>query len=179
MDEAFLKAVGARIREIREAKGMTQVQFAAAAKFEPSFAGRVERGKQNLTLVALGRSALALEVEISRIFDGIQADAAILESKPRANARPKVPRPRTRRKAVAATSPDEAAPAVQPLPKVTARPRRAAGAATAANAAMTDPTSSSTPAGRRAGRAPPAEDGADAAPPRRARGVRRAPQERG
>lgn len=71
-------AVGARIREIRERSGMTQQEFAAAAGMDRNFAGRLERGLQNLSLLSIGRASLALGVAPSEFFEGIRADRTLL-----------------------------------------------------------------------------------------------------
>ncbi|UAJ10623.1 helix-turn-helix domain-containing protein [Glacieibacterium megasporae] len=74
----FYSAVGARIRAIREAAGMTQEEFAAAASMNAAFAGRVERGLQNLSLLTIGRAAIALSVPPAELFRDVQADQSLL-----------------------------------------------------------------------------------------------------
>jgi len=92
MSGPFQNAVGTRVRVLRERSGLTQREFAAMAGFNPAFAGRVERGLQNLTLIALGRIAFTLGVSVATLFKGIEVGADILEVKPRRNARrPSVP----------------------------------------------------------------------------------------
>lgn len=88
MTITFQSAVGARIRALRERSGLSQRDFAAAAGMNAAFAGRVERGLQNLTLVAIARVALALKVPVEAIFAGIEPGRDVLEAKPRRNSRP-------------------------------------------------------------------------------------------
>jgi transcriptional regulator with XRE-family HTH domain len=53
---------------IREKKGYSQEEFAAAAQLGRSYAGRVERGEQNISMQNLIQIALTLEVEIGELF---------------------------------------------------------------------------------------------------------------
>ncbi len=69
---------------------MTQKEFAARANFNEAFASRVEQGRQNLTLTAIGRVALALGIPLTVIFEGIEPDEGDLDAALRRNARPRV-----------------------------------------------------------------------------------------
>lgn len=60
--------IGKRIRELRKKRGFSQEDFAAAAQLGRSYAGRVERGEQNISMQSLIQIALTLEVEIGEIF---------------------------------------------------------------------------------------------------------------
>ncbi len=60
--------IGKRIRELRKAKGFSQEDFAAAAELGRSYAGRVERGEQNISMQSLIQIALTLKVEVGEIF---------------------------------------------------------------------------------------------------------------
>lgn len=110
MASAFQLAVGARIRALREAAGLTQREFADAAALNPAFAGRVEWGLQNLTLNAIGRIAFALGVPVEALFAGIVPEREVLEVKPRSNARPAVgtgaPRPARSQRGEVASAPE-------------------------------------------------------------------------
>jgi transcriptional regulator with XRE-family HTH domain len=57
-----------RIRAIREKKGYSQEEFAAAAQLGRSYAGRVERGEQNISMQSLIQIALTLDVELGDLF---------------------------------------------------------------------------------------------------------------
>lgn len=87
MTTPLLTAIGARVRELREVAGLTQTEFADAAGLNPKYLSRMELGRQNVTAVSLGRVALGFGLTMSTLLDGIAVDAAILEPKPRANAR--------------------------------------------------------------------------------------------
>lgn len=60
--------IGKRIRAIREEKGYSQEEFAAAAQLGRSYAGRVERGEQNISMQSLIQIALTLGVEVGTLF---------------------------------------------------------------------------------------------------------------
>lgn len=60
--------IGKRIRAVREKKGYSQEEFAAAAELGRSYAGRVERGEQNISMQSLIQIALTLQVELSELL---------------------------------------------------------------------------------------------------------------
>ncbi len=60
--------IGKRIREWRKKRGYSQEDFAAAAQLGRSYAGRVERGEQNISMQSLIQIALTLKVEIGELF---------------------------------------------------------------------------------------------------------------
>lgn len=64
--------IGKRIRDIRKKRGLSQEDFAAAAQLGRSYAGRVERGEQNISIQSLIQIALTLEVEVGEIFPPLQ-----------------------------------------------------------------------------------------------------------
>lgn len=67
----ILKAVGKKIKELRESKGLSQVDL--VGKIEGSIdttnISRIESGRTNPTLYTLHRIAVALEVEIVDLVD--------------------------------------------------------------------------------------------------------------
>lgn len=63
-----LVKIGKRIRELRLARGLSQEEFAAAAQLGRSYAGRVERGEQNVSIQSLIQIALTLKVEVGEFF---------------------------------------------------------------------------------------------------------------
>jgi len=68
-DEAFLIDLGKRIRELREAKNLTQLELAVLCGNHAEQIGRIERGKSNVTICTLKKIAEALEVKISDLTD--------------------------------------------------------------------------------------------------------------
>jgi transcriptional regulator with XRE-family HTH domain len=68
MKHNVLTFVGARIREIRKEKGMSQEQVGENADFHYSYIGRIERGEKNISLLTLSRIADALGVGVHQFF---------------------------------------------------------------------------------------------------------------
>jgi len=63
------KAVGGKIKAIREAKGLTQQGLADLCNFEKSNMSRIEAGRTNLTLKSLYTISEALGVQIKQLVD--------------------------------------------------------------------------------------------------------------
>jgi transcriptional regulator with XRE-family HTH domain len=61
-DRRFLERVGFRVRELRQADGLTQAQLADKCGLHRTFIGSVERGERNVALLSLRRIAAALRV---------------------------------------------------------------------------------------------------------------------
>jgi transcriptional regulator with XRE-family HTH domain len=59
-----LKAVGARIRKVREGRGITQEQTARLAGIDRSYYGLVERGRINVSAVYLLKIAAMLHCHV-------------------------------------------------------------------------------------------------------------------
>lgn len=68
-DEKYLKEIGARIRLIREGKGITQVELGVKCNNYGEQIGRIERGKSNVTICTLKVIADALEVKVSAFLE--------------------------------------------------------------------------------------------------------------
>lgn len=61
--------IGQRIRILRESKGITQQDLAAACNFEKTNMSRIEAGRTNPTISTLYKISQALEVTISELVD--------------------------------------------------------------------------------------------------------------
>jgi transcriptional regulator with XRE-family HTH domain len=59
---------GMRIREIRKARGLSQVQLAEMAGVEQPTISRIEKGEDGVTLRLLRQTAAALGVSIAELF---------------------------------------------------------------------------------------------------------------
>ena len=68
------KTLGERIREIREARELTQRQVAARLEIDDYYISRLENNHVNPTLATLQRLAGALEVEVRDFFPAPQVD---------------------------------------------------------------------------------------------------------
>lgn len=64
----FRERVGARIRQLRKAAGLTQERLARKAGMDYKYLGSVERGERNVTLENLERIVKALGVEPYELF---------------------------------------------------------------------------------------------------------------
>ena len=67
-----LVKLGARIRELREAKGFSQESFAAEVELDRTYVGGIERGERNIAALNLIRIAKTLKVEVGELFPPIQ-----------------------------------------------------------------------------------------------------------
>jgi DNA-binding XRE family transcriptional regulator len=66
--DPLLQAVAARIRALREGKGIAQEVFAYEAGIDRSYYGGIERGKYSPTAINLAKIAVALGVEVGELF---------------------------------------------------------------------------------------------------------------
>jgi len=66
--ESSKKFFGARIKEIREKRGLNQEQLAELVNMESRHISRIETGKSFTTLDNIEKIAIALNVEINTLF---------------------------------------------------------------------------------------------------------------
>lgn len=59
---------GARLRQLRTERGLSQEAFADLAKLHRTYIGAIERGEQNLSLVNIERVAITLGVSLAELF---------------------------------------------------------------------------------------------------------------
>jgi transcriptional regulator with XRE-family HTH domain len=67
----LLNNFGARIRELRKDAGISQEKLAELAELHRTYVSSVERGKRNASLTSIERIAKALNVSLSRLFEGV------------------------------------------------------------------------------------------------------------
>ena len=79
---------GARVRELRIAAGKSQEEFAALANIDRSTYGKLERGLINASLLTLSRVAVALDITLSEMLEGLNLDADEIRSQPRSSSVP-------------------------------------------------------------------------------------------
>ena len=71
-DPKFLASLGARIKEIRLKKNMTQNELAMLCNFEKASMSRIESGRTNITVLTLKKIGKSLDVHLVEFFnDGI------------------------------------------------------------------------------------------------------------
>ncbi len=67
----LLNALGKRVQELREQKGLSQVDLAGKmlGKFDTTNISRIESGRTNPTIFTLSRIAEALEIPVKALLD--------------------------------------------------------------------------------------------------------------
>ncbi len=67
----ILKKVGQKIKEVRESKGLSQVELVGKmqGEIDPTNISRIESGRTNPTIYTLYRLAEALEVKVIELID--------------------------------------------------------------------------------------------------------------
>ena len=72
----YRKKVGSRIRRLREARRLSQEEFAETSGIHHAFLAALEQGKVDPTVATLLRVALALRVSMSALVRGIEEISA-------------------------------------------------------------------------------------------------------
>lgn len=67
--------VGLRIKELRDAEGVSQENFAHRAGLDRSYLASIEVGKRNVTLTSLAKIAGGFDLSLSEFFEGIPKSA--------------------------------------------------------------------------------------------------------
>ena len=68
-DPKFLAALGARIKELRLKKHLTQNELAIMCNFEKASMSRIESGQSNVTVFTLKKISKALDVPLTEFFE--------------------------------------------------------------------------------------------------------------
>ena len=71
MNRAYLQTLGKNIKQLREAKGLSQEGLADISGLHRTYIGGIERGERNVSIINIARLAQALEVDASRLVRGI------------------------------------------------------------------------------------------------------------
>ena len=71
MTKMTRKAIGARIRFLREQNGLTQVTFANMVNVERAYLSKIESGERNPSIDMLERIAGGLDMSLSEFLEGI------------------------------------------------------------------------------------------------------------
>jgi transcriptional regulator with XRE-family HTH domain len=66
-----LKNFGARIRELRKDAELSQEDLAELAELHRTYISGIERGERNASLTSIERIAGALNVSLSKLFEGV------------------------------------------------------------------------------------------------------------
>ena len=68
-DAEFLRAVGRRVRDLRERRDLTRRGLAAQADVSERYLGQLETGEGNISIMLLRRVALALDVPLAELLE--------------------------------------------------------------------------------------------------------------
>jgi transcriptional regulator with XRE-family HTH domain len=68
MSEEILIKFGARIKQLRQEKGLTQEQFAQKCGLHKNYIGMIERGERNPSLINIEVIAKGLELTIAKLM---------------------------------------------------------------------------------------------------------------
>lgn len=71
--------VALNLRRLRVARQISQDDLALAAGIERSYAGHLERGTKNPTIVTLEKLALAMNCELAELFEKIPSGTTAIE----------------------------------------------------------------------------------------------------
>ncbi|WP_102377604.1 helix-turn-helix domain-containing protein [Raoultibacter timonensis] len=71
MTKMTRKAIGARIRFLREQNGLTQVTFANMVNVERAYLSKIESGERNPSIDMLERIAGGFDMSLSEFLEGI------------------------------------------------------------------------------------------------------------
>ena len=74
MSDTVLKQLGARLRHLRHAQGISQEGLADLAGLHRTYIGGVERGERNISFINLLALAEALGISLSTLVDGVDYD---------------------------------------------------------------------------------------------------------
>ena len=69
MNTKILNKLGNKLKYIRKEKGFTQEQLAEKVNIHPTYVGKIEGGKNNISVMLLYKISRALGVNLSEIFD--------------------------------------------------------------------------------------------------------------
>jgi len=72
-DPDILVLFGARVRELRKAKGLSQEAFADLCGLDRTYMGGIERGERNVALKNIEVIAKALGITLSELMQGLDS----------------------------------------------------------------------------------------------------------
>lgn len=70
--DPLLRALGWRVRQLREANGWTQETLAARSALDRSYIAGIEAGLRNPSVKALAKIARALSVSLSKLLEQVR-----------------------------------------------------------------------------------------------------------
>jgi DNA-binding XRE family transcriptional regulator len=73
-DERLLKSFGERVRSLRHSLGFSQEALADACGLDRTYVGGIERGERNPSLRNIARLAVALNVTLDELMQGVTSN---------------------------------------------------------------------------------------------------------
>ncbi|MGO8858173.1 MAG: helix-turn-helix domain-containing protein [Steroidobacteraceae bacterium] len=67
---SILRSLGAEVRERRKQRDLSQEELAHRAGIHPNVVGRLERGRENVTVLTLFAIAVKLNLSLAELFAG-------------------------------------------------------------------------------------------------------------
>lgn len=67
--ELYQKLIGLKVKELREAREMSQIDLASLCNLEKQSISRIERGKTNITLKTSVILSKAFGIKLSELYD--------------------------------------------------------------------------------------------------------------
>ena len=68
-DRTLITQFGKRIRQLRQARGLSQEKLAELTGFHRTYIGMIERGERNLSLSNIGVFARIFELSVSELLE--------------------------------------------------------------------------------------------------------------
>lgn len=68
-DEEFLKQLGQRLKEIRQAKGMSQVDVCSRLNMDKTYLSAIENGRQNPSILTVKQILEAMNENLEKFLD--------------------------------------------------------------------------------------------------------------
>jgi transcriptional regulator with XRE-family HTH domain len=70
--QSLQKQVGARLKTLREQRGLSQEALAGVCNLHRTYIGLIERGKRSLSIPTIELIAQALEIEPAKLFEDVE-----------------------------------------------------------------------------------------------------------
>lgn len=77
-NEKFLEALGARIRDVRKTKNMTQTRLAELCDIEKANLSRIESGQTNITVLTLYKIGKSLDTSVADLLNNVAVTEQVL-----------------------------------------------------------------------------------------------------
>jgi transcriptional regulator with XRE-family HTH domain len=68
-ENAYLRLIGIRIRELRTQLELSQEKLAFGCDLDRTYIGSIERGERNISIINLRKIAKALKIEVSALLN--------------------------------------------------------------------------------------------------------------